>query len=483
MNRQTASSLLGFALGAILLPLAFRRLSWDSLRLTLDQATLWPWLGLAILSYISGHLVRGVRCRWLVEREAHISTLEATHVVVVGYAVNNLLPARLGELARAALLSRRTGLPFLQSLTVTFVERCFDVLVLLAFAGLALSLPGTRPAWAWDAFRLAAAFGALAGACLVLAVASPSLVHQVTSVTCKAIAPGSLGPALAAADRITHGLAPLRDPHLALRVLVASVVIWAFEGGLFYFMLPAVGLAAGSAAALFTLSLTNLGILVPSMPGHIGTFHFFCRESLVSTGAPETVAATFALLTHAAFFVPVTLWGIAVLAATGFRATFLGIRAQQAATCDLERFRDRGRIVVLSAVSPRSEPAGASALARDLTAASVPHHELADPLTRDRVIGVTADFVQAQLDALPSQLRWMVRAGLLFFQGCVIVRHGRPYGSLSPDRRRQVFEWWAYGPVPLFRQLFRPVRSLALLAWHEQPEVLHVLNSGREGAR
>lgn len=486
MNRSIALSLVGFLLGGILLLLAFRRLSWEEIQGTLRAAELWPWLGLAVLSYVAGHIVRGLRCRWLVEREARIGTLEATHVVVVGYAVNNLLPARLGELARAGLLSRRTGLPFLQSLTITFVERFFDVIVLLFFASLSLRSQGDPP-WAWEAVRLAAALGALASLALVLGVWSPSLIQHVTSVICKALTPGSLARAMVAADRITHGLAPLRRPRLAARVLAASVAIWLLEGGLFFFMLPAIGLAAKPASALLTLSLTNLGILIPSMPGYIGSFHFFCRESLVTTGATPTEAAAFALLTHAAFFVPVTLWGLAVLAATGFRTAFLGIQEQQATTLDLERFRMHDRIEVHGAVSPRAAAGGGSggfaSLTRALTSAAVPAELVADASVRERAIDVTAGFVQAQLDALPTRLRWMMRAGLFFFQSCVILRHGSRFGGLSGEHQREIFEWWAHGPVPLFRQLFRPLRSLALLAWHEQPEVLQTMIRSPGGGR
>ncbi len=44
--------------------------------------------------------MRGVRCRLLVRREANLGVITASNIVIVGYASNNVLPARLGEFVR-----------------------------------------------------------------------------------------------------------------------------------------------------------------------------------------------------------------------------------------------------------------------------------------------------------------------------------------------------------------------------------------------
>jgi hypothetical protein len=47
----------------------------------------------------------------------------------------------------------------------------------------------------------------------------------------------------------------------------------------------------------------------------------------------------------------------------------------------------------------------------------------------------------------------------------------RSFCGLPLDTRRRVVAGWAYGPVPLTRQLFRSLRSIALLAYFEHPTV------------
>ena len=77
-------------------------MDWYRVLDALSNTKLYPWFFLSVLSYSTGLLVRGVRTRLLVRPDANLSVLTASNIVVVGYAVNTILPARMGELARAA---------------------------------------------------------------------------------------------------------------------------------------------------------------------------------------------------------------------------------------------------------------------------------------------------------------------------------------------------------------------------------------------
>src|SRR5689334_5200742 len=101
----------GLVASAAFIFMAVRGLDFDTLRKVWSDARVLPWLPLGIASYLLGHVVRGVRCRLLVRREATIGLPTASNIVVVGYASNNVLPARLGEFVRAGMLAERTGMP------------------------------------------------------------------------------------------------------------------------------------------------------------------------------------------------------------------------------------------------------------------------------------------------------------------------------------------------------------------------------------
>ena len=61
------------------------------------------------------------------------------------------------------------------------------------------------------------------------------------------------------------------------------------------------------------MAVTNLSVLLPSSPGHIGPFHCFCQQAIVSVGVAADLGLAYAVGVHLAFYVPVTLWGVALV--------------------------------------------------------------------------------------------------------------------------------------------------------------------------
>src|SRR5437867_4298333 len=93
--------------GLVFLLVAASHLNFHLVGRAIAHARIWPWMPLGIAVYLFGHRLRGERLRRLVSREVALTTNSATNVVVVGYATNNVLPARLGELVRAWMLMER----------------------------------------------------------------------------------------------------------------------------------------------------------------------------------------------------------------------------------------------------------------------------------------------------------------------------------------------------------------------------------------
>ena len=61
----------------------------------------------------------------------------------------------------------------------------------------------------------------------------------------------------------------------------------------------------------------------------------------------------------------------------------------------------------------------------------------------------------------------LFRLGMLVFRLTALLTCLMPFTRLSLEKRRGLVERWAYGSWALPRQLFRPVRSIALLAFYE----------------
>jgi hypothetical protein len=69
----------GLASTVVFVLLSLRGVNLPDLAHRLEHTDWFPWVPLALASYVAGHVLRGVRCKLLVSREAKLSVVEATN--------------------------------------------------------------------------------------------------------------------------------------------------------------------------------------------------------------------------------------------------------------------------------------------------------------------------------------------------------------------------------------------------------------------
>lgn len=461
-------TVLGAGVSALFLWVAVRHLDWGSVRATWRDAKPLPWVPLAMLAYVIGHFVRGARLKYLVRREASLQVATATNVVVVGYASNNVLPARLGELVRAGMLAERTGIPLTQALTVTFIERLVDgvaILFLLIGSTWAMHTAG----WIAELGRVGALVFGVALAGLMIAVLFPSALASLASRMSQPLGRRAHDAAVALTTSVINGAAILRNPFDALAIGGLSLLVWVCETAMFVAILPALGLAPDFGTAAIAMSVTNLGILVPSTPGFIGPFHFFCSQALQAQGVGAEVALAYAVLVHIAFFAPATLWGAGAMLWYGVEVGATAALARAARRSPkVEAIGGVPMRVIAQLERPREE-AEPSDFDVALAEALLPAGGSAE------VVRESARFLAGQIAALPTRVRTLYGIGMSVFRFWVRVRYLRSFCGLPLERRRAAVSTWAFGSIPPLRQLFRAPRSTVLLAFYEHPGGLATL--------
>src|SRR5438045_1002001 len=97
-KRPSLKHAIGIAIGLLssgfFLLRAFRNIDLRGVGDALLHSQWWPWFVIAPIIYCFGLLARGQRCRTILRPHRDLSLLTATNCTVVGYAANNLLPAR-----------------------------------------------------------------------------------------------------------------------------------------------------------------------------------------------------------------------------------------------------------------------------------------------------------------------------------------------------------------------------------------------------
>ena len=228
----------------------------------------------------------------------------------LGYFGNYVLPAKLGELGRSLLYSRRAQVPFPSVLATIVLERVIDAVVLVAFFYLAVPfLAGVLPSWISQSATVLA-LGSLVGVILLVVLFRrlPALATE---------RGGVVGKVQALLSRFREGLSVLKSRSVALRAVGWTVLIWAVECFSVYLCILAFGFetdALWTAAVLQTV-ISSFAIAAPSAPAGLG-IHQWVTMILLSTvyGMPENDALAVSLLvTGSVVFwtVPLGLFGLA----------------------------------------------------------------------------------------------------------------------------------------------------------------------------
>ncbi len=270
----------------------------------------------ALLATFCGYLLRAARWRVILLPSKEVSAGRLFPLLIIGFAVNNLLPARIGEFARAYLLGEKEGISKSLSFATVVVERVLDGLTLI----LILLLVSTRfplPRWGWEMEILALFFflGALAFLFLLL-YRKPQALRITRLLTGPLFS--SLSDRVAqAASSFVSGAEALRHRRSVPSLAFLSLLVWSCEATSYLFLTWAFPIYLSPltrvVAALFVMVVANLGILVPSSPGYIGTFHFFAMSALAVFGAARETALSYAVVSHAMQYLLVTGLGLLFL--------------------------------------------------------------------------------------------------------------------------------------------------------------------------
>ncbi|MEX0787653.1 MAG: lysylphosphatidylglycerol synthase transmembrane domain-containing protein [Anaerolineales bacterium] len=311
--------LLGLAVSAVFLVWALRGLRLESVWESARTARI-GWILPGVAAYFLGVGVRAWRWHYLLRPLGHVSTRTAFPLVAIGYMGNNLYPARAGEVLRAYVLRRRTGIPMSGSLATILVERALDGVVMLGFVFLnlpELARAGNGVAGASDlteriyplALAGAVAFLGATVAFVALAVFPRAGERLLEVVTGRLIPARFRTRARSTGERFLVGLGALRSPGAAAMLLLTSALIWLLETGKYWFVMLAFPFRVSFFVLMLMNGIVNLATTIPSAPGYLGTFDAPGVAVLSAAGVAPEVAAAYTLVLHAALWLPITALG------------------------------------------------------------------------------------------------------------------------------------------------------------------------------
>lgn len=316
-RRFNWQGLAGILISVVFLYFALRDVDPSQVLHQFEHANLW-WLFLATFNATATIAVRAWRWEPLLEPITDHSRFRSRFAgTFIRFAVNNIMPARVGEFAGAYSLSRLEDLPASGAFGSLVIERILDAAVVAALLFVSMSMPG------FPSGRMAGS-ALLTAARLVLVAVVVAIVVLLGMVLWP-------DPAVRLLERVTGVLLPqrwqrrvmdelkaflagvesIRSPRLLLRALWASVVVWVVSALGFVFGLKAFGVHVPLAGALFLQTSIAMAVAIPAAPGFFGVFEGAARLGLVDLwGVELNKAMGFAIGMHLIGFIPVTAIGL-----------------------------------------------------------------------------------------------------------------------------------------------------------------------------
>lgn len=266
-----------------------------------------------LLLYILGVSLRSLRWRYLLKPIGIFSPFRLFPLIVIGFLVNNLLPARLGIVARAYILGEREGVSKMATAGTIVVEQVFDGVTLLLFAAI-ISLFGVSVGGALQntIYIVAGLFLVALVLCFMLALSS-RLARRAIALLLHLMPGrwrGRMGEWL---TLLIEGLGIMRSPGKLLIVLIISMLVWLCEAGVFCMVGFSFGLELPFYVFLLAASVSNLAWALLMTPGGLGPFDYFCQQTLVYFGVGEAVATSYVVALHAIILLPMIALGFIFL--------------------------------------------------------------------------------------------------------------------------------------------------------------------------
>ncbi len=312
--REFAKVLAGVLLAIALLWLVLHGVDRAALLGALKRASLVGLMAGAIINV--GHNLFRV-WRWgalLAPVRPHVRFRPMATAVMVGYLTTWVLPGRLGELVRPALLSARENVPLGPSLGSVVADRLLDgaaIVALFAAGSFLLPLSGEAAVHLGLIRSSAVVMLVIIVTGLALLVAAAGVRHHLeTWMAGRRRVLRWLGRSFLS---LAGGTEALRRPALLLRIAALSLLAWLTIALGTWLGVRASGARIPFEAILILLPLLAFGVAVPT-PGGAGGYHAAMTFGLeMLFGVPAGTAVAAGILMHLAVVVPVILIGTVLL--------------------------------------------------------------------------------------------------------------------------------------------------------------------------
>ncbi len=279
------------------------------------------WVIVPIPIMLLSHLFRAMRWRTILKPFMQPKSLfNLFSAVMVGYAINNILP-RGGEFVRPYVYAKRENVSYTSVFATIIVERVIDVITLLILFAISFLLlkdkiisalpPNIHPE---NFFYITAPLITI----IILSLYRP-FFETVLKLFIKPFSEKLHNIILDKFNKFRKGLGIIKKPGEYARILIESTAIWICYALPMYIMFYSFNFTEkyglGLDDALLLLIIVGVGVTIAPTPGAIGVYHWLILTAMVSLYKIEKeYALAYATVTHGInFLVQIIFGGLFIL--------------------------------------------------------------------------------------------------------------------------------------------------------------------------
>lgn len=320
MNKKHLHLLVGIVIIAFSMYYAFKGVKLSELTdalMSVHYLYLIPAAFFVLISY----LLRAMRWRYLVSHvKKDVKTADLFSPLMVGFMAN-MLPARAGEFIRAYLLSKKERISFSSAFATIFIERLFDLVMLLLllvwvllFMSQALSSTNETYevslmfwTYSFSLFQMVEIFGAFSiSLCAFIFLFSALLqfkndwAMRIVGIFIKPFPQKWSERIIGLVNSFTEGLNIIRDGRGFIATVFLSFLIWSTFVITYYPLYLAFGiedkLPVVSSLIILCVTVAVFITLLPT-PGFLGSYHLGCIAALYGIfGIQKAVALSYGII-------------------------------------------------------------------------------------------------------------------------------------------------------------------------------------------
>jgi len=258
------------------------------------------WIATAVLIYAASWIFRTWRLeRFTTHAGKNIRIFDLFKLYISGYALNVILPAKLGDAATVGYLKMK-GINIGRSAAIILQTRILDVLALILLSIPALILFSEKAAPNWIRTTIFICLFVIAVPIGIVVLDKNKVFSGLLEKLGNKFSHKFLKLAIEKAKDAYEGYHEivLNKKLLAASILL-SLMIWLFDGLTCYAVSIAVGTQISIIVVILAVSIGNVGKSAPATPGAIGIYESVLAAVLVLFGVSFDLAIVVAILDHA----------------------------------------------------------------------------------------------------------------------------------------------------------------------------------------